>query len=312
MKLKIIVRFTNSLSSTENLPDLTLPISVNFDKDNINKLITVNWLKGSIRSKSPQCNNKRLKLIYNGRVLNDKTDFDKEVLRPRRAVLNEDDPIYIHCVVGERLTKKQLEEENRLDNLPQQVSTTPDVIGFDRLLQQGFSAEDVQDLRRQFLSLYGGSLAAGSGASATGAGGDAASSGREIADVEEIENRQRELRELEERWIESTSNNDSPGGGGVGATGATSSAATAAAATQNSLDGDNTETHATQPPSLELEESQVNEDLLLGFLVGIFLGVISVVFLLLDDTIFNKRQKMSVIAGLFINFSLAIVRGQWL
>lgn len=283
MRLELVIRFTNALTSTEQIPDLALPISINFDKDDVNKLINITWLKASIRNKLPQCSTKRLKLIYNGRVLNEKTDFFKEVLGPRLATLSDNDSIYIHCVVSEELTRQQLEDENKLDNRPQEVTTTPNVIGFDRLLQQGFSREDVNDLRRQFYQIYG-----------QGSAGTSS----EIADLEEDETRQRNLRQLEERWIESTSNNDATEQGGIA-----SNTATAGPETGDQV-----------PPQtpLDADETRINEDLLLGFCLGVFLGVISVVFLLVDDTVFNKRQKMAIIAGLAINFSLALVRGLWL
>lgn len=279
MRLNVVIRFTNSLSASEQVPDLSIPLSINYDVDDVNKLVNVVWLKTTIRSKVPQCANKRLRLIYNGRVLNEKTDFKKEVLKPQLNL----DQIYIHCVIGDELTREQLAQENQLDNKPQEVSTNPEVIGFDRLLQQGFSQDDVTDLRRQFLLIYGS---------------DNTSSGGDIADVEEEEHRQNRLRQLEERWIESTSNNEAAG--------------TANEQTPLTQDGDQAQAATTPSQPMDLDESRVNEDLLLGFCVGVFLGIISVVFLLADDSVFNKRQKMSIIAGLFINFSLAIVRGQWI
>ncbi len=279
MRLNVVIRFTNSLSASEQVPDLSIPLSINYDVDDVNKLVNVVWLKTTIRSKVPQCANKRLRLIYNGRVLNEKTDFKKEVLKPQLNL----DQIYIHCVIGDELTREQLAQENQLDNKPQEVSTNPEVIGFDRLLQQGFSQDDVTDLRRQFLLIYGS---------------DNTSSGGDIADVEEDEHRQNRLRQLEERWIESTSNNEAAG--------------TANEQTPLTQDGDQAQAATTPSQPMDLDESRVNEDLLLGFCVGVFLGIISVVFLLADDSVFNKRQKMSIIAGLFINFSLAIVRGQWI
>lgn len=279
MRLNVVIRFTNSLSASEQVPDLSIPLSINYDVDDVNKLVNVVWLKTTIRSKVPQCANKRLRLIYNGRVLNEKTDFKKEVLKPQLNL----DQIYIHCVIGDKLTREQLAQENQLDNKPQEVSTNPEVIGFDRLLQQGFSQDDVTDLRRQFLLIYGS---------------DNTSSGGDIADVEEDEHRQNRLRQLEERWIESTSNNEAAG--------------TANEQTPLTQDGDQAQAATTPSQPMDLDESRVNEDLLLGFCVGVFLGIISVVFLLADDSVFNKRQKMSIIAGLFINFSLAIVRGQWI
>ena len=279
MRLNVVIRFTNSLSASEQVPDLSIPLSINYDVDDVNKLVNVVWLKTTIRSKVPQCANKRLRLIYNGRVLNEKTDFKKEVLKPQLNL----DQIYIHCVIGDELTREQLAQENQLDNKPQEVSTNPEVIGFDRLLQQGFSQDDVTDLRRQFLLIYGS---------------DNTSSGGDIADVEEDEHRQNRLRQLEERWIESTSNNEAAG--------------TANEQTPLTQDGDQAQAATTPSQPMDLDESRVNEDLLLGFCVGVFLGIISVVFLLADYSVFNKRQKMSIIAGLFINFSLAIVRGQWI
>lgn len=279
MRLNVVIRFTNSLSASEQVPDLSIPLSINYDVDDVNKLVNVVWLKTTIRSKVPQCANKRLRLIYNGRVLNEKTDFKKEVLKPQLNL----DQIYIHCVIGDELTREQLAQENQLDNKPQEVSTNPEVIGFDRLLQQGFSQDDVTDLRRQFLLIYGS---------------DNTSSGGDIADVEEDEHRQNRLRQLEERWIESTSNNEAAG--------------TANEQIPLTQDGDQAQAATTPSQPMDLDESRVNEDLLLGFCVGVFLGIISVVFLLADDSVFNKRQKMSIIAGLFINFSLAIVRGQWI
>lgn len=279
MRLNVVIRFTNSLSASEQVPDLSIPLSINYDVDDVNKLVNVVWLKTTIRGKVPQCANKRLRLIYNGRVLNEKTDFKKEVLKPQLNL----DQIYIHCVIGDELTREQLAQENQLDNKPQEVSTNPEVIGFDRLLQQGFSQDDVTDLRRQFLLIYGS---------------DNTSSGGDIADVEEDEHRQNRLRQLEERWIESTSNNEAAG--------------TANEQTPLTQDGDQAQAATTPSQPMDLDESRVNEDLLLGFCVGVFLGIISVVFLLADDSVFNKRQKMSIIAGLFINFSLAIVRGQWI
>ncbi|EGW34150.1 uncharacterized protein SPAPADRAFT_59564 [Spathaspora passalidarum NRRL Y-27907] len=293
MKFTLVIRFTNSESTSDQVHDLSIPLGINFERDDVNKLVTTNWIKSTIRSKVPQCRENRLRLIYNGRVLNENTDFKKEVFISRlhqeqastEAPTQEDEKkIYIHCVIGEKLTQEQLAEENQLDNRPQEVTTTPQTISFDRLLQQGFSQEDVDDLRRQFYSIYGGS-------SATRRGGD-----DQITDVEEEEQRQRRLRELEERWIESTYNTE----------------ATDAPRPQ-SRRTETQDTDAAPPqPSLDLEESRVNEDILVGFLLGVFLGVIGAVFFLVDDTVFNKRQRMSLIAGLLVNCSLAIARGKWI
>lgn len=282
MKRIIVVRFTNSNASTQ-VNDLELPISINLERDDVNKLINVKWLRSTIRSKVRACSNKRLRFIYNGRVLNDYTDFKKDVIEPSMRQ-NENDAdnqqsgrIYIHCLIAEDLTSNELKEEDKLDERPQQRSTGPEVIGFDRLLLQGFSQQDINDLRLQFHQIYGSSHS---------------SSGRndQIQDLEESEREQQHIRELEERWIDSTVNaSDIP-------------AASTAAANQP----------VQAPPLTVLEDLHTNEELLLGLLIGIFLGVVGIVFTLADDTVFNKRQKMAIIGGVFLNISFAILRGQWI
>ncbi|RLV95430.1 Transmembrane protein [Spathaspora sp. JA1] len=295
MKFTLVIRFTNSESGSTQVNDLTIPLGINFGKDDVNKLVTTNWIKSTIRTKVSQCRENRLRLIYNGRVLNENTDFKQEVFISRlhqdqantteTTTQDEEKVIYIHCVIGEKLTKEQLAEENQLDNRPQEVSTTPQTISFDRLLQQGFSQEDVDDLRRQFYSIYGGSTIN------RNRGGD-----DQIADVEEEERRQRRLQELEERWIESTYNTE----------------ATDAGTTPETRRPDTQGTDTAPPqPSLD-DEVHVNEDILIGFLLGVFLGILSAVFLLVDDTVFNKRQRMALIGGLLVNCSLAIARGLWI
>ncbi|KAG2736715.1 hypothetical protein G9P44_000805 [Scheffersomyces stipitis] len=342
MRFVLVIRFTDTSSSTQPVRDLDIPLAINFDKDDVNKLVSVKWIKSVIRARVPQAASSRLRLIYSGRVLNENTNFRAEVFEPRMRQLQKDreetareverkstrspttpvpssststpvsahspaiasssastpvpsssspsftveDRIYIHCVIGEELTREQLAEENKLDK-PQAVSTTPQVVGFDRLLQQGFSQEDVDDLRRQFYSIYSpGSLGT--------------STRDQISDVEEEENNQRAIHQLEERWIESTVN----GGNAENATGDNQpfNAPHTATAAQD----------APPQPSADLDDIHGNEELLLGLLLGIFLGVISIVFLMADDSVFNKRTKHSVILGFIINIGLAVSRGRWL
>ncbi|KAK6459973.1 DUF2407 C-terminal domain-containing protein [Scheffersomyces coipomensis] len=321
MKWSLIIRFTNTVSSKDQVKDLDIPISVNFSKDDINKLINISWIKNIIRSRIKQCKSNRLRLIYNGRVLNERTNFKSEIFEPRLRYIeqqqeeeqtsgqlqseppsNDGEKIYIHCVIGEELTSEQLIEENQLDNKPQEISTTPQVIGFDRLLQQGFSQDDINDLRRQFYSIYSPSMLQ-------------SNANREINDLEEEEQRTRDIRQLEERWIESTVN-----GNGTTATPTTTNSSANVpgsggnSAGVNTVNPDDRMTGAAQAPapSQDLDDVQGNEDLLLGLLLGTFLGVVSVIFLAADDTVFNKRVKTSMIVGVFINFSFAIVRGQWI
>lgn len=286
MKFNIAIRFTNTNSSAPNITDLVLPLTVNLDKDDINKLVSINWLKNSIRSSVEYCKDRRLRLIYNGRVLNENTDFKNEIFQSKirqieeEHLLEDGDKIFIHCVVGEVLAPEQLAKENQLDNRPQERTSGPEVIGFDRLLLQGFTQEDVNDLRRQFLMIYGL--------------GSTESRNDQINDLEEEELAQRNIRLMEERWIDSTVNESNRG------------------APQAAVLNQNEDPLPPPQPLNDVSESRGNEDLLLGLLVGVFLGVLGLLFVLGDNTVFNGRQKMSIISGVFLNFSFAFVRGLWI
>ncbi|KAF3989463.1 hypothetical protein FT663_03326 [Candidozyma haemuli var. vulneris] len=288
MKVVVVVRFTDADGGTEPFQDLELPLTINFDKDDVNTLVSSMWLKQQIRANRKGTDKRRIRLIYNGRVLNELTNFRDDIFTPklRQMELSEmDEPlkIYIHCLVGETLTSNQLAEERELDRRPQQVSTAPQVVGFDRLLQQGFSQEDVNDLRRQFRDVYLPEALQHMNA------GD-------VTDVEEEEARQQLIRQIEERWIESTINGNNTG-----------SITTSAGA-----EDDTGVIAPTVRASAELEESNHNEDLVVGMLIGAFLGVVAVIFVLLDDSFVNKDRRWAIYAGVMANLMYAILRGQWL
>lgn len=291
MKSTIVIRFTRASGGGE-IRDLEIPLLINFDKDDVNRLVSTPWLKLIIRNRVPECDKRRLRLIYNGKVLNKNTNYKHDIFEPKwrqLAALDEesrDDDlrVYIHCLIGEELTQDELREEGQLDDRPQEVTTTPQVIGFDRLLQQGFSQEDVDDLRRQFHSIYMPSLFE--------------LRRTEINDLEEDERRHELIRQLEERWIESTINAtpDAP---------------------PSREDRPTVDTSAEQPadrprPANDLDEVTWNEDLLVGLVLGVFLGVIALVLVMMDSTVLNKRQKMALTGGIFVNFLLAITRGTWI
>lgn len=289
MKSTIIVRYTDSAEGTERLEDLELPLSLNFERDDVNKLVNTAWLKLVIRSKSKAAERRRLRLIYNGRVLNELTNFKSDVFEPKlrqmRALGDSGETlvIYIHCLVGDELTPEQLAKERELDNKPQEVSTEPQVVGFDRLFLQGFSQEDVNDLRHQFHLIYLPGVLENTRNS-------------DVNDLEEEEGRQELIRQLEERWIESTVNNQHP----------------SALEPEDDANGVIVPVSAAAGASAELEEANRNEHLLIGILIGFFLGVLAVIFLLMDDSMFNGRHKMSIVGGIFLNFCFAIMRGQWI
>lgn len=284
MKFTIVVRFSVSDARQPPIRDLLVPLTINPDTDNINRLVTVSWLRNTIREQVSGIANRRLRLIVDGRVLNESTDVHRDVFLPRMrregaAAAENDEPlsIFVHCVVGDVLTGEQLAQENELD-VPQERTTNPDVIGFDRLLQQGFSADDIADLRRQFLMIYDGDLSQPAGP---------------IDDLEEQEQRSRRARLLEERWIESTV----PNSGGAATTERPENATGA-------LEDD--------VPAQDLDDHGGHEDVVIGLLLGMFLGALSLVLLVVDDSILNSRQKMAVAGGLFFNFSLSVARGRWI
>ena len=275
MKVIIRVRFTNSVALDAALSDLDLPFLYNPSQDDINRLVSTSWIKAQIRLKVPQTNDRRLRLIYNGRVLNVETNYKRDVFNQLSPQSGEDLVVFIHCVVGEHLTRQQLEEESLLDNATPVTSTTPQQIGFDRLLNQGFLEEDVRDLRRQFLAIHAQ---------------DQPLSGQgQIADVEDEEQRQRRLREMEEQWIEQTMMYPSADGTSLARPAGPGAAA----------DG------ANARPAADLEDYE-EWDLVFGMLLGLFLGAVAVVWLLSDLTVFSKRQQWSIVAGILANTMIAL------
>lgn len=277
MKIQIKVRF-NNFEAGSTIQDLNLPVSVNLQRDDVNKLINTSWLKLMIRSKVKGTERRRLRIIYNGRVLNDLTNFKAEVLELRlRQVQQQEEQeplqLYLHCLVGDELSNAELAQEKELDKEIQSVTTAPPVVGFDRLLLQGVSPQDVNDMRRQFHLIYSPDLLQGG-----------TSSG--VNDVEEDESRQEAIRQLEERWLEGTFSN----------------------AAENSADT----TAALEPTAMraaaEAEGTHHTEDLLIGLLIGAFLGVVAGVFLLMDDSMFNKTQRLAIVAGILGNIICVFTR----
>lgn len=278
MKIQLTVRFNNSEAAVP-LQDLCVPVSVDLRHDDVNKLINTSWLKMIIRSKVKETERRRLRLIYNGRVLNELTNFRADVLEPRLRQLEQQEQtepiqIYVHCLVGDELTPAQLAHEKDLDQKTQSVSTAPQVVGFDRLLLQGVSPQDVSDMRRQFHLIYSPDLLQ-----------SGPSSG--VNDVEEDESRQEAIRQLEERWLEGTFNNVASG----------------------TATGTGAEVEpATMRAAVEAEGAHHSDDLIIGFLIGAFLGVVALAFIVMDDSMFNKNQRLAIVAGVLGNIICMFTR----
>ncbi|QLQ81464.1 hypothetical protein HG537_0F02250 [Torulaspora globosa] len=96
---------------------------------------------------------------------------------------------------------------------------------------------------------------------------------------EEMANNQpRDLRQLEEQWMESDARNNDlnvPGAGGFN--------------------------------SAPIANYKHNRDLLIGICIGFFLGVFGLLLMKMNG-LFNKRQKMSIFAGIIVNIMFNIVR----
>jgi hypothetical protein len=147
--LTVVVKFSDS-----SIHDASIRV------EDVTKL-TVPQLRNRIRQAVGGATvNKRLRLIYGGRILNEQTDFAREVAGVRvengRAI---DKPrqkrVYIHCAVGDILTAAELARENEFDQRVPTRSTLPALRGFDQLRDTGFTDEDITDLREQFRALYG-------------------------------------------------------------------------------------------------------------------------------------------------------------
>lgn len=269
-----MIRFTNSWSSNQQVRDLEIPITINLEKDDVNKLVNTKWIKSVIRSKEPaSCGKNRLRLLHNGRILNELVDFRKEVLEPwvrsQRLAGDNNSRLYIQCFIGEELSAEQLKHENELDNVTQSPAKVPEVIGFQRLLEQGFTQDDVNDIHRQFMLVYGGT--------------DLRET-REVRDLEEEEQRNERIRRGEEEWI------------------------------NTNFAGERTDYHPQDDDDgeprqhISLNDRHSELDLLLGLILGCFLGVTSVVFVLADDTVFSYPQRKAIVVGVSLNLMILCVQ----
>lgn len=130
--ITFIIKFSDN-----TIPDLTLQ-----------GLFNVQQLRQQIRQNiGGTTTNRRLRLIYAGKVLTGETDIEKEVVKDKSRV-------YIHCSIGDILTNRELDQENELDGRVAR-STLPELRGFDRLRNTGFSDEDIAQLRQQFNRIHG-------------------------------------------------------------------------------------------------------------------------------------------------------------
>lgn len=126
---------------------------------------------------------KRLRFIQNGRPLSSHSDLGISAFKSD----DDNNELYIHGIIGAELSSQELLNEDSLDESFQNNSDsgTTQAIGFDRLRSVGFSEQEIELLRQQFLATYG--------------------------DLESLQNQhQGDIRQLEEQWME-TGVNDQQG-----------------------------------------------------------------------------------------------------
>lgn len=229
---------------------------------------TIDQLKSQLEQNQPHLANKRLRLIYRGRILQDHqtvgslhisnstTNFSSSPTDPSLSPLLQHDPrevLFIHCAVSDAIgsvsssdpTSSTINNTNiNTDTNNTTPSNTNDATpniqtrtGFNRLLDVGFTQAEVDTLRNQFHNLRGTQVAVES----------------------------EEANRVEEEWMENN-------GSGL----------------DDGLDGS-------------------RYDMLIGLLMGFFLGVI-VFFWIRERGVFTRKRQIGALAGLFLNLSFGILR----
>ncbi|ANB13258.1 Dsc3p [Sugiyamaella lignohabitans] len=250
--------------------------------------VTVSQLRRMIRQKAGGTTlNRRLRLIYGGKILNDLTNVAVEVagveLAPDSASISttgssskpapkvvkgpKSKRIYVHCAIGDILTPAELAKEGEYDKRIPTRSTLPELRGFDRLRDTGFTDEDIVQLRQQFGRLYGTSPAPGA------TSGEAQPNSDGVVDTTGVQGDRRneeEMTRLEEQWIET----------GV----------------------------ADGPPDIAALMGGDYLDDLVGTLIGMFLGILVVILVNESSTLFSKRQQKFILLGSAVNISYALLR----
>lgn len=306
MDVQFVVRYANGLKDTV--------VQVGLHDDVVSNMPT-GYIRKHIRDSYPELANKRLKLLHNGRVLLSHTNFSKEIsylsknLDDDEEEPNEEETqrqdtpvkIYFHCIVGDELSPAELKEEEQLDQQP--IKTTTEAPkGFDRLLSQGFSPTDIQDLRNQFLRLHGSNLPANANSD--------------------------QIHELEDRWIDSSVNHEIdefPANMRFNFSNGSNENNSATSTSNGGLIGqDENEDEASiqdssinnmQPTANNMRQQLIQRDVethretFLGVCVGFTLGGLALLLLFLNvGGIFSKRTRMAVISGVVVNFSFGLFR----
>lgn len=296
MKFLLIVRFTNISPQLDNLSNLPIPLQINLNDDNVNDLYNVQWLKEYIRNKYSNYRNNKLRLIHHGNLLSQRTNFKKEVFEYRLKIeklsgnlknLNYEDIqnkellIYIDCSIGDEISVQDKFSENNVDETNQGHNTS-ETVGFERLLQQGFTQQDIDDLRRQFYQIYNRPEY------------NLTTNNDQINDLDENREQIVRIRTFEDRWIQSTENGhlfDS--------------------SENNNLPNVNFN-FSLSFFLTNVDDLANDKKVFVGILAGAFLGVTGILLIIIDNSIFTPNQNLYILFGVILNIIFGIVRGQWI
>ncbi|CCD24955.1 Dsc3p NDAI_0E01390 [Naumovozyma dairenensis CBS 421] len=257
--------------SDERIKDIELNIT-NVSLDVINTA----WLRRMCRELRPsETTSHRLKFIRNGVLLNLHTNLKFQLSQYFNQVESEEsdereNKIYVHCIVGtDILTPEELQDEDKMDEIGQNQDGTTTQAIGFDRLRAVGFSEQEVELLRQQFRATYGDLQ------------------NENDDYEQNQhpnneqNNNNDIRQLEEQWMESGTNGNN---------------------------GNVFDTNSDRFNSIPITNFKHNKDLLIGIFIGFTFGIFS--FLLMKiDGLFNKRQKMSMFAGIMVNIIFCFVKG---
>ncbi|CCC68221.1 hypothetical protein NCAS_0B01370 [Naumovozyma castellii] len=272
----IVIRFSDVTIADLQINITQVPIS------NIN----THWLRQMCRDLRPrETQSHRLKFIRSGALLNSRSSLALQIQDYFRTSASDHTPqqeeeeeeankFYIHCIIGsDLLSEDELAREDAMDDLgPNEEGRTTQAIGFDRLRAVGFSEREIELLRQQFRSTYGDL--------------EERLQGNDEFEEEGNNNSTTDIRQLEEQWMES---------GGHGPTNENGMA------NNNVFDDDRFN-------SIPITNLKHNKDLLIGIFIGFCFGIFAFILMNIDGLL-NKRQRMSMFAGIIVNILFCLFRG---
>ncbi|KAH8113514.1 DUF2407 C-terminal domain-containing protein [Phellopilus nigrolimitatus] len=260
---------------TDGLPDLVLALGATD---------TVRSVKQQIRAARPQAAQRRLRLIYAGRILSDAVilvDWLGALERHQQRASASDTqegggslsavegdgaagpaPTWLHCSVGAEIVEA---DEEAGDDVHVQNAQIRPLRGFDRLAAAGFSEDDIANFRRTFHSQSSGNYL-------------------DTEPLGEDEDYDEHARALEEQWIDALD------------------------------DGSTT----------SITQSSASTTILQGLLVGFFFPLLPFFFLRAthpavfwedgsthertSSVVFSKRMQMALVLGFIVNLTFGMWR----